>query len=84
MDILDEIIDRFTLTIDKELMSNLNHNQATEMLNKFCTEQLSEKQSDELNEIVGRLSSAIFLSSAKAGMKIGAQITVRLLNEKIE
>lgn len=84
MDILNEIIDRFTLTIDKSLMSNLKHNQATEMLNKFCTEQLSEKQSDELNEIVGKLSSAIFLSAAKAGMKIGAQITAGLLNEKIE
>lgn len=84
MDILDDIIDCYTLTIDKALMSDLKHNQATEMLNQFCTEQLSEKQADELNEIVGKLSSAIFLSSAKAGMKIGAQITVGLLNEKIE
>lgn len=84
MDILDEIIDRFTLTIDKELMSDLKHNQATEMLNKFCTEQLTEKQSYDLNEIVGKLSSAIFLSATKAGMKIGAQIAVSLLNEKIE
>ena len=84
MDILNEIIDRFTLTIDKSLMSNITHNQATERLNKFCVEQLSEKQSDELNEIVGRLSSAIFMSAAKAGMKIGAQITAGLLNEKIE
>ena len=84
MDILDEIIDRFTLTIDKALMSDLKHNQATEQLNQFCMEQLSEKQSEELNEIVGKLSSAIFLSSAKAGMKIGAQITVGLINKKIE
>ena len=84
MDILDEIIDCFTLTIDKALMSNLKHNQATERLNKFCTERLSEKQSGELNEIVGKLTSAIFLSAAKAGMKIGAQITAELLNERIE
>ena len=84
MDIIEEIIDRFTLTIDKELMSNLNHNRATERLNKFCVEQLSEKQSEKLNEIVGKLSSAIFLSAAKAGMKIGSQIAVSLLSEKIE
>lgn len=84
MDILDDIIDCYTLTIDKALMSDLKHNQVTEMLNQFCMEQLSEKQADELNEIVGKLSSAIFLSSAKAGMKIGAQITAELLNEKIE
>ena len=80
MDILDEIIDCFTLTIDKALMSSLRHNQATEMLNQFCTEQLSEEQSAELNEIVGRLSSAIFVSSAKAGMKLGALIVAELLS----
>lgn len=83
MDVLEEIIDRYTLTIDKKLMSNLKHNQATEMLNKFCSEQFSEKQADELNEIIGKLSSAIYMSSAEAGMKIGAKITVGLIADSI-
>ena len=80
MDILNEFLDHFALTLDKALLTNPAHHQASAKLNTFC-KQLPEEQASELNDIVGKLSSAIFESSAKAGMKLGAKIAVALLRE---
>lgn len=40
---------------------------------------MSAEQTSELDVLIGMLSSAIFYSATKAGMKLGARITAELL-----
>ena len=40
---------------------------------------LSAEQTSELDVLIGMLSSAIFYSATKAGMKLGARITAELI-----
>ena len=79
MNVLDEIAEKFADVFDYELMSSPEHNIAYARLNEFCENRLTSEQADELNEIIGKLSSAIFHSSVKSGMKLGAKITAELL-----
>jgi len=79
MNVLDEIAEKFADVLDYELMSSPEHNEASAQLNEFCENSLTKEQATKLNDIVGKLSSAIFHSSVKSGMKLGAKLTAELL-----
>lgn len=81
MDIMYELTDKFSLTLDSALANDTAYKNASSALNRFCEKKLSAEQTSEINELVGILSSAIFHSLAKAGMKLGARIAVGLLTE---
>ncbi|MEE5994649.1 MAG: hypothetical protein V3G42_15715 [Oscillospiraceae bacterium] len=78
MDILDELTHKFSELLDAELTGNLQNYEVSAKFNEFC-EQLPPKQSEELDEIVGKMLSANFNSAVKAGMKLGAKIAIGLL-----
>lgn len=80
MDILDELIEKFAVTLDLELINNPDYNQTSSVLNDFCENKLSEELASELNKIIGKLSSEIFHSATKSGMKLGAKIFSELLS----
>ena len=79
MDLLDEVAEKFADVLDYGLMSSPEHNKVSAQLNEFCENKLTEEQADELNDMIGKLSSAIFHSSVKSGMKLGAKLTAELL-----
>ena len=79
MNVLDEVADKFAEVLDYELMSSPEHNQVSAQLNEFCKNKLTEEQANELSDIIGKLSSAIFRSCVKSGMRLGAKITAELL-----
>jgi len=78
MDILDELTRKFSESLDAELTGNPQNYEVSTKFNEFC-EQLPPEQSEELDEIVGKMLSANFNSAVKAGMKLGARIAIGLL-----
>ncbi|MDE5770563.1 MAG: hypothetical protein K2I06_02880 [Ruminococcus sp.] len=69
MDILNELIDRFMTELDNELCD-------------FSEKELPPEKASELHEIVGKLTSAVFQSACKAGIKLRARIEAGLIKEK--
>ena len=80
MNILDELAEKFAEPLDSELVLNPQHHEISQKFNEFC-KHLSPAQSEELDEIVGKMLSANFNSAVKAGMKLGARITIGLLTD---
>ncbi len=78
MDILDELTRKFSELLDAELTENPQNYEVSVRFNELC-EQLPPEQSEELDEIVGKMLSANFNSAVKAGMKLGARIAIGLL-----
>lgn len=81
MDILDVLMNKFRVDIDKTLFSNENYVKAMSDLDKFYNEELSEEQVAELEKIVLNLTESLFREGVRAGMKLGAQIAEGLLRE---
>lgn len=79
MDILDDLIEKFAISLDSTLMSNPEYNKISLQLKELFENKLSAEQASELDLIIGMLSSAIFYSATKAGMRLGAKITAGLL-----
>lgn len=79
MGILEELAEKFAISLDSTLMSNPEYNKASLQLRELYENKLSAEQASELDAIIGMLSSAIFYSATKAGMKLGARITAELL-----
>ncbi len=79
MDILDELAEKFAINLDSTLMSNPEYNKVSLQLKEFYENKLSADQASELDVLIGMLSSAIFYSATKAGMKLGARITAKLI-----
>ncbi|MEE5994544.1 MAG: hypothetical protein V3G42_15170 [Oscillospiraceae bacterium] len=78
MEILDELTRKFSELLDAELTGNPQNYEVSVRFNELC-EQLPPEQSEELDEIVGKMLSANFNSAVKAGMKLGARIAIGLL-----
>ena len=78
MEILDELTRKFSELLDAELTGNPQNYEVSVKFNELC-EQLPPEQSEELDEIVGKMLSANFNSAVKAGMKLGARIAIGLL-----
>ena len=79
MDTLDELAEKFAINLDSTLMSNPEYNKVSLQLKEFYENKLSAQQASELDALIGKLSSVIFNSAAKAGMKLGAKIVAELL-----
>ncbi len=79
MDILDELAEKFAINLDSTLISNPEYNKVSLQLKEFYENKLSAEQTSELDVLIGMLSSVIFYSATKAGMKLGARITAELL-----
>ena len=80
MDILDDLTNKFMDEMDSMLADNPKYKQASAEINAFCEKYLTTDKVEELNDLVGKLSSAIFRAASKSGMKLGAKITAGLLN----
>ena len=78
MDILDELAEKFALTLDSQLCINSDYLKSTALLHEF-SEGLSAEQSAELDDIAGRITSAAFNAGVRSGLKLGARITVGLI-----
>ena len=78
MDILDELAEKFALTLDSQLCNDSNYLKSTALLHEF-SEGLTAEQSAELDDIAGRLTSAAFNAGVRSGLKLGARIAVGLI-----
>ena len=81
MDILDELADKFALTLDSQLCNNSDYLKATALLHEL-SEELTAEQSAELDDIAGRLTSASFNAGVRSGLKLGARIAVGLIGSE--
>lgn len=81
MDILDELADKFALTLDSQLCNNSDYLKATALLHEL-SEELTAEQSAELDDIAGRLTSASFNAGVRSGLKLGARIVVGLIGSE--
>lgn len=79
MDILDELAERFAVTLDSRLCSDSDYLKTMALLHEFSKE-LSAEQSAEIDDITGRLTSASFNAGVRSGLKLGARIAVGLLD----
>ncbi len=79
MDILDELAEKFAINLDSTLVSNPEYNKVSLQLEELYEKKFSKEQASELDALIGKLSSVIFHSATRAGMKLGAKITAELL-----
>ena len=78
MDILDELAEKFAITLDSRLCSDSDYLKAMALLHELSKE-LSAEQSTELDDIAGRLTSAAFNTGVRSGLKLGARVAVGLI-----
>lgn len=78
MDILDELAEKFAITLDSQLCNNSDYLKSTALLHEF-SEELTAEKSTELDDIAAALTAAAFNSGVRSGLKLGAQIAVGLI-----
>ncbi len=78
---IDLITDKFLVEIDREMSADENYKNITMTLNEFLEREFSKEKADQIEEMIGRLISAVESASAAAGIKIGAKLTSALLSE---
>lgn len=79
MDILDELADKFALTLDSQLCNNSDYLKATAMLNELVRE-FPIKKATEIEDIAADLTAAAFNTGIRSGLKLGARIAVGLID----
>ena len=79
MEILNKLAEKFAITLESKLCDNADYLKAIALLHELA-EELSSEQSAELDDIVGRLTSAAFNVGVRSGLKLGARIAVGLLD----
>lgn len=79
MDILDELAEKFAITLDSKLSNDSSYLKAMALLHELAIG-LPAEQSAELDDIAGRLTSAAFNAGVHSGLKLGARIAVGLLD----
>lgn len=78
MDILDELAERFAITLDSELCNDSNYLKAMAQLHEL-SEGLSAERATELDDIAASLTAAAFNAGVCSGLKLGARIAVGLI-----
>ena len=81
MKMIDLITDKFVVEIDREMSADENCKNITMTLNEFLEKEFSKEKANQVEEMIGRLISAVENASAAAGIKIGAKLTAALLSE---
>ena len=79
MDILDELADKFALTLDSQLCNNSDYLKETAMLNELVRE-FPIKKATEIEDIAADLTAAAFNTGIRSGLKLGARIAVGLID----
>ena len=81
MDILDELADKFALTLDSQLCNNSDYLKATAMLNELVRE-FPIKKATEIEDIAADLTAAAFNTGIRSGLKLGARIAIGLIGSE--
>ena len=79
MDILNELADRFAITLDSELCNDSNYLKSMAQLPEL-SEGLPAEKAAELDDIAERLTAAAFNAGIRSGLRLGARIAVGLIN----
>jgi len=78
MDILDELAEKFAITLDSQLCNNSDYLKSTALLHEF-SEELKAEKSTELDDIASALTAAAFNSGVRSGLQLGARVAVGLI-----
>ena len=78
MDILDELAEKFAITLDTELCNNSEYLKAMAQLHEL-SEGLPAEKATELDDIAAALTSATFNAGIRSGLRLGAKIAVGLI-----
>ncbi len=78
MDILDELAEKFAITLDSELCNDSNYLKAMAQLHEL-SEGLSSEKATELDDIAAELTAAAFNAGIRSGLRLGARIAVGLI-----
>lgn len=78
MDILNEIAERFAITLDSELCNDSSYLKSAALLHELA-EGLPAEKATELDDIAAGLTSAAFNAEVRSGLKLGAKIAVGLI-----
>ena len=78
MDILDELAEKFAITLDSQLCNNSDYLKSTALLHEF-SEELTAEKSTELDDIASALTAAACNSGVRSGLKLGARVAVGLI-----
>lgn len=79
MDILDELAEKFALSLDSKLCNNSDYLKATALLHEISRE-LPVKKATELENIAADLTAAAFNAGIRSGLRLGAKIAVGLIS----
>ena len=78
MDILNELAERFAITLDSELCNDSNYLKAMAQLHEL-SEGLPAEKATELDDIAAALTLAAFNAGIRSGLRLGAKIAVGLI-----
>lgn len=78
MDRLNELVERFAITLDSELCNDSNYLKAMAQLHEL-SEGLSADKATELDDIAASLTAAAFNAGIRSGLRLGARIAVGLI-----
>lgn len=80
MDILDELAEKFAITLDSQLCNNSDYLKTTAMLHEISRE-LPIKKATELENISADLTAAAFNAGIRSGLRLGSRIAVGLIGD---
>ena len=81
MDILNELAEKFAITLDSQLCNNSDYLKSTALLHEL-SEELPAEKATELDDISAALTSAAFNAGVRSGLKLGARIAVGLIGSE--
>ena len=78
MDILNELAERFAITLDSELCNDSNYLKAMAQLHEL-SEGMTAEKATELDDITASLTAAAFNAGIRSGLRLEARIAVGLI-----
>ena len=81
MDILNELAEKFAITLDSELCNNSGYLKAMALLHEL-SEKLSAEKATELDDITASLTAAAFNAGIRSGLRLGTRIAVGLIGSE--
>ncbi len=78
MDILNELAEKFAITLDSELCNDSNYLKAMAQLHEL-SEGMTAEKATELDDITASLTAAAFNAGIRSGLRLEARIAVGLI-----
>ena len=78
MDILNELAEKFAITLDSEVCNDSNYLKAMAQLHEL-SEGMTAEKATELDDITASLTAAAFNTGIRSGLRLGARIAVGLI-----